>query len=83
MLFREEVDRLLAGIVNVKLRAIFSTIYATGARLGEVQRLQVSDIDRRPDVKPLPSWRIRRGACQFGERTSPSRMLRARAVSPR
>jgi site-specific recombinase XerD len=47
VLSREEVARLLAAISNVKHRAIVSTIYATGARLAETQRLEVSDIDSK------------------------------------
>ena len=55
VLSRGEVDRLLAGIENVKHHAIVSTLYATGARLGEVQRLEVSDIDSKRMVLRIAS----------------------------
>lgn len=43
----EEVARLLGAIPNAKHHAIVSTLYATGVRLGEVQKLGVADIDSK------------------------------------
>lgn len=41
----DEVRRVLGALTNIKHRAVLSTIYATGARLGEAVHLRVSDID--------------------------------------
>lgn len=41
----DEVRRLLGAVTNIKHRAVFSLIYATGARLGKATHLQVGDID--------------------------------------
>ena len=43
VLSREEVERLLAAVANVKHRMILTTTYAAGLRLSEVIRLRVSD----------------------------------------
>ena len=45
VLSREEVDRLLAAVDNIKHRAALMTLYAAGLRLGEGLRLRVQDID--------------------------------------
>lgn len=45
VLSREEVDRLLGAVTNVKHRLLLMTTYAAGLRLSEVIRLRVSDID--------------------------------------
>jgi integrase/recombinase XerD len=41
----QEVQSLLASVDNLKYRAILTTIYSGGLRLGEATRLRVSDID--------------------------------------
>lgn len=41
----DEVQRLLGVVTNIKHRALFSLIYATGARISEAVHLQVGDID--------------------------------------
>ena len=41
---RDELLRFFAAIPNVKHRAILTTCYASGLRLGEVARLRVADI---------------------------------------
>jgi site-specific recombinase XerD len=43
----DEVAEFLASIQNDKHRAILTTIYATGLRLGEALHLKVDDIDSR------------------------------------
>jgi site-specific recombinase XerD len=44
---REDVLRLLGSIHNIKHRAIVTTAYSAGLRIGEVAALQVSDIDSK------------------------------------
>jgi integrase/recombinase XerD len=41
----DEVQRVLGVVTNKKHRALFSLIYATGARISEAVRLEVGDID--------------------------------------
>ena len=41
----EQVDRLLKALDLPKYRVFFTTVYATGMRLGEACRLQTGDID--------------------------------------
>ena len=45
VLSREEVVRLLDSTVNLKHRAVLSTLYSTGMRAAELRQLKVSDID--------------------------------------
>jgi site-specific recombinase XerD len=45
VLTQDEVIRLLAGIANLKHRAIVMTLYAAGLRVSEVAGLRVADID--------------------------------------
>jgi integrase/recombinase XerD len=45
VLSAEQVDRLLKALELPKYRVFFTTVYATGMRLGEACRLQTSDID--------------------------------------
>lgn len=45
VLSMQEVQSLLASVGNLKHRAILTTIYSGGLRLGEATRLRVSDID--------------------------------------
>ena len=45
VLCMEEVQSLLRSVGNLKHRAILTTIYSGGLRLGEATRLKVSDID--------------------------------------
>lgn len=45
VLSQEEVKAILTCIRNLKHKAILSTIYAAGLRVGEVVNLKVSDID--------------------------------------
>jgi len=45
ILSREEVQALLNATVNLKHRALLATLYGTGLRCEEAQRLKVSDID--------------------------------------
>jgi site-specific recombinase XerD len=40
-----EVERLLRAVTNVKHRTLLMTLYATGLRLSEATRLQLSDVD--------------------------------------
>lgn len=42
-----EVERLLAATESPKYRAIFTTTYGAGLRIGEVRHLRVDDIDSR------------------------------------
>ena len=42
-----EVERLLAATESPKYRAIFTTAYGAGLRIGEVRHLHVGDIDSR------------------------------------
>ena len=45
VLSREEVDRVLAAVDNLKHRTALMTAYAAGLRLSEVLHLRVTDID--------------------------------------
>ena len=45
VLSREEVDRLLSAVENLKHRTALMTTYAAGLRLSEVTHLRVGDID--------------------------------------
>lgn len=45
VLTQEEIVRLLAGITNLKHRAMVMTLYAGGLRVSEVAGLHVADID--------------------------------------
>jgi len=45
VLSREEVQRLLNAVTNLKHRAILMVIYSAGLRVGEAVRLKVADID--------------------------------------
>jgi integrase/recombinase XerD len=45
VLSREEVDRLLGTVTNLKHRMLLTTTYAAGLRLNEVIHLRVSDLD--------------------------------------
>ena len=45
VLSREEVDRLISSIPNLKHRTLLMTIYAAGLRVGEAVGLRVHDID--------------------------------------
>jgi len=45
VLSREEVDRLMTSIPNLKHRILLMTIYAAGLRVGEAVSLRVHDID--------------------------------------
>lgn len=47
VLSREEVGRILAATGNLKHRAVLSTMYAAGLRLGEATRIEVRDIDSK------------------------------------
>ena len=45
VLSREEVQRLLSAVENLKHRTILMTMYATGVRVSEVVALELSDVD--------------------------------------
>ena len=45
VLSREEIERLLGAVSNVKHHALLTTTYAAGLRLNEVIRLRVTDLD--------------------------------------
>jgi len=45
VLTREEVDRLISMVLNLKHRALLMTIYAAGLRVSEAVALHVHDID--------------------------------------
>ena len=47
---QDEVRRLLAMAVNIKLRAMLSLAYGCGLRAGEVVRLKVGDIDSAQNI---------------------------------
>lgn len=42
----EEINRLLEATINLKYKAIFSTIYSSGLRISEAVHLRYSDISR-------------------------------------
>lgn len=42
-----EVGRLLGAIKSLKYRALFTTVYGAGLRIGEALRLEVGDIDSK------------------------------------
>src|SRR5439155_1616721 len=50
VLSAEELTAFFAALRKPKYRALFTTCYAAGLRLGEVCRLQVQDIVSRPSV---------------------------------
>jgi len=43
----EEIKRFFDAIDNLKHKAIFTIIYGSGLRLGEVRRLKISDVDSK------------------------------------
>ena len=45
VLSEEQVRRLLGAFTTPRMRALFTTVYATGLRLGEVCRLETRDVD--------------------------------------
>ena len=45
VLAREEVERLLKAVADLKLRTVLMTIYSAGLRISEVMRLTAQDID--------------------------------------
>jgi len=45
VLAADEIERLLGAFDRPKFRVFFSTVYATGMRVGEACRLEVGDID--------------------------------------
>jgi integrase/recombinase XerD len=45
VLSREEVERFLGVITNLKHRTMFSVAYSAGLRVGEITTLKISDID--------------------------------------
>ena len=45
VLSRQEIQRLLGGLTNLKHRTMVMTLYATGLRLAETLALQLRDID--------------------------------------
>lgn len=45
VLSREEVDRLISSVPNLKHRTMLMTMYASGLRVGEAVSLRVGDID--------------------------------------
>jgi site-specific recombinase XerD len=47
VLSKEEVSRLLAGVSNIKHRAILSTIYSAGLRVSEATGLRIEDVDSK------------------------------------
>ena len=47
VLSAEELTAFFAALRKPKYRALFTTCYAAGLRLGEVCRLQVQDIDSK------------------------------------
>ncbi len=47
ILSRAEVVALLRAVTNLKHRALLTTAYATGVRVSELARIQVTDIDRQ------------------------------------
>lgn len=46
VLSKEEVSRMMIRTVNLKHKAILMIIYSSGLRLGEVARLELSNLDR-------------------------------------
>ena len=47
ILSKEEIKNILESIENIKHRAIITTIYSGGLRIGEASRLKVIDIDSK------------------------------------
>ena len=47
MLTGSEVARLLAAVTSIKYRAVLTTAYGAGLRIGETLALDVSDIDSK------------------------------------
>ena len=47
---QDEIQRLLAMTVNIKLRAMLSLAYGCGLRAGEVVRLKVGDLDSAQNI---------------------------------
>lgn len=56
VLSQKEVKSILASVRNLKHKAILTTIYAAGLRVGEVVNLKISDID-----SPNMQIRVRQG----------------------
>lgn len=50
VLSQEQVSRLLRAFTTPRMRALFTTVYATGLRLGEACRLETRDIDAQRAV---------------------------------
>ena len=50
ILSKEEVTKLIKSIENLKHKALISTIYALGLRIGEVLNLKIRDIDSDRNV---------------------------------
>jgi len=44
-MFEEEIQQILKGVVNIKHKAILSTIYSGGLRIGELIKLPIKAID--------------------------------------
>jgi len=42
---QQEIKQMIDSLTNIRFKAIFMTIYSTGMRLGEIQRLAPTDID--------------------------------------
>jgi len=82
-----QVSSLLHSISNPRYRMFFTTIYATGLRLSEARRLEVSDIDSarqtvrvrqgkgRKDRYVMLSPKLRDGLRQYWKAYRPARLL--------
>ena len=46
VLTSDEIDRLLEAVDDIKYRAMFATMYASGMRVSEVIHLHYNDISR-------------------------------------
>jgi len=46
-MFEEEIQQILKSVVNIKHKAILSTIYAGGLRIGELIKLPIKAIDSK------------------------------------
>ena len=44
-MFEEEIEQILKSVVNIKHKAILSTIYPGGLRIGELIKLPIKAID--------------------------------------